>query len=157
LDLVSTRTRKAIAAREPSFTTCARNATHRPNATKASTMRLNGNAATALEALGHLESRALLPATRCFGSRSVSVRNLELVNPIFTEEATRSGPTTLLAALDVTVTGMAARLLRSWILRPLIDRDAIEARLGAVAHLLSKPWCAARFAKNCAASSIWSV
>jgi len=68
----------------------------------------------------------------------VSVRNLDLVNPIFTEEATRSGPTTLLAALDVTVTGMAARLLRSWILRPLIDRDAIEARLGAVAHLLQQ-------------------
>jgi DNA mismatch repair protein MutS len=33
---------------------------------------------------------------------------------------------------------MAARLLRSWILRPLIDRDAIEARLGAVAHLLQQ-------------------
>jgi DNA mismatch repair protein MutS len=61
-----------------------------------------------------------------------------LVNPIFTEESSRSGPTTLIAALDATVTGMAARLLRSWILRPLIDRDAIEARLGAVAHLLQQ-------------------
>jgi DNA mismatch repair protein MutS len=42
------------------------------------------------------------------------------------------------AALDVTVTGMGARLLRSWILRPLIDRDAIEARLESVAHLVQQ-------------------
>jgi DNA mismatch repair protein MutS len=33
---------------------------------------------------------------------------------------------------------MGARLLRSWILRPLLDRDAIEARLEAVAHLLQQ-------------------
>jgi len=46
----------------------------------------------------------------------VSVRNLELLAPIFTEEAARAaGPTTLIAALDVTVTGMGARLLRSWV------------------------------------------
>src|SRR5262249_10560651 len=40
------------------------------------------------------------------------------------------------AALDVAVTGMGARLLRSWILRPLIDRQSIEARLDAVAHFV---------------------
>ena len=68
----------------------------------------------------------------------VSVRNLELLTPIFTEENKSSGPTTLIAALDSTVTGMGARLLRSWMLRPLIDRDAIEARLDAVAHLLQQ-------------------
>jgi DNA mismatch repair protein MutS len=68
----------------------------------------------------------------------VSVRNLELLAPIFTEEGTRTGPTTVVAALDVTVTGMGARLLRSWLLRPLIDGDAIEARLGAVGHLVQQ-------------------
>jgi DNA mismatch repair protein MutS len=68
----------------------------------------------------------------------VSVRNLELLSPIFTEESKSTGPTTLIAALDSTVTGMGARLLRSWILRPLIDQDAIEGRLGAVAHLLQQ-------------------
>src|SRR6202007_2067318 len=58
---------------------------------------------------------------------------------IFTEEAGRtSGPTTLIAALDATVTGMGARLLRSWVVRPLIDRDAMEARLSAVAHLVQQ-------------------
>jgi len=33
---------------------------------------------------------------------------------------------------------MGARLLRSWMLRPLIDPDAIAARLGAVEHLLKQ-------------------
>jgi len=69
----------------------------------------------------------------------VSVRNLELLTPIFLEESTRSaGPATLISALDLTVTGMGARLLRSWVLRPLIDPQAIEARLGAVAHLVQQ-------------------
>src|SRR5947208_2471519 len=69
----------------------------------------------------------------------VSVRNLELLAPIFTEEAGRtSGPTTLIATLDATVTGMGARLLRSWLLRPLIEREAIEARLDAVTHLVQQ-------------------
>ncbi len=44
----------------------------------------------------------------------------------------------MIAAVDSTVTGMGARLLRSWVVRPLIDRDAIEARFGAVAHLLQQ-------------------
>ncbi len=69
----------------------------------------------------------------------VSVRNLELLTPIFTEEVGRAaGPTTLIAALDVTVTGMGARLLRSWLLRPLIEREAIDARLDAVSHLVKQ-------------------
>ncbi|HEY4818406.1 MAG TPA: DNA mismatch repair protein MutS, partial [Candidatus Acidoferrum sp.] len=98
----------------------------------------NGNAVSALEALGHLDRVRYYQQHDTLVLDPVSVRNLELVNPIFTEESARSGPTTLLAALDATVTGMAARLLRSWVLRPLIDRDAIEARLGAVAHLLQQ-------------------
>jgi len=110
------------------------NATHRSAASDGS----NGNAASALEALGHLDRVRYYQQHDALVLDPVSVRNLDLVNPIFTEESTRSGPTTLLAALDVTVTGMAARLLRSWILRPLLDQDAIEARLGAVAHLLQQ-------------------
>ncbi len=110
------------------------NATHRSDPTNGT----NGNAASALEALGHLDRVRYYQQHDALVLDPVSVRNLELVNPIFTEESSRSGPTTLLAALDATVTGMAARLLRSWILRPLLDRDAIELRLGAVAHLLQQ-------------------
>jgi DNA mismatch repair protein MutS len=70
----------------------------------------------------------------------VTVRNLELVAPIFAEDGPRgshAGPTTLLAAIDATVTSMGARLLRGWILRPEIDRQEIESRLDSVGELKS--------------------
>ena len=98
----------------------------------------NGDATSTLEALRHLDGVRYYEQHDALVLDPVSVRNLELIQPIFTEESGRAGPTTLLASLDVTVTGMGARLLRSWILRPLLDRDAIEARLGAVAHLLQQ-------------------
>ena len=55
-------------------------------------------------------------------------RNLELV------ESMRGGETsgTLLGVLDRTLTPMGARLLRQWLLAPLIDRPQIEARLAGV-------------------------
>jgi DNA mismatch repair protein MutS len=58
-------------------------------------------------------------------------RNLELV------ESLRGGGVegTLLSVLDRTGTPMGARLLRQWLLAPLTDRIAIEARLDAVATL----------------------
>lgn len=58
-------------------------------------------------------------------------RNLELV------ESLRGGGSegTLLAVLDRTQTPMGARLLRQWLLAPLTDRAAIEARLDAVEAL----------------------
>src|SRR5580704_18153639 len=99
----------------------------------------NNAAALSIEALRHLDRVRYYEQHDSLALDPVSVRNLELLAPIFTEEAGRtSGPTTLVAALDATVTGMGARLLRSWLLRPLIDREAIEARLGAVAHLVQQ-------------------
>jgi DNA mismatch repair protein MutS len=56
--------------------------------------------------------------------------NLELVTPL---NPARQGPkSTLLSVLDTTRTSMGARLLREWILRPLRDRAAINARLDVV-------------------------
>ena len=94
--------------------------------------------AASLDALRHLDRIRYYEQHDSLVLDPVSVRNLELINPIFSEETGRTGPTTLIAALDVTVTGMGARLLRSWILRPLIEREAIEARLNAVAHLVQQ-------------------
>ena len=55
-------------------------------------------------------------------------RNLELV------ESLRGGTDgTLLSVMDRTLTPMGARLLRQWILAPLTERSAIDARLAAVA------------------------
>src|SRR5881394_1059285 len=55
-------------------------------------------------------------------------RNLELVEPL------RAGAqgATLLEVLDRTLTPMGGRLLRRWILAPLVDPVAINARLDAV-------------------------
>ncbi len=97
-----------------------------------------GGDAPCVEALQHLDRIRYYQQQDALVLDPVSVRNLELLSPIFTEEAKSAGPTTLIAALDSTVTGMGARLLRSWILRPLIDEQAIEARLNAVEHLLKQ-------------------
>jgi DNA mismatch repair protein MutS len=97
-----------------------------------------GEDAPSIEGLRHLDRIRYYQQHDSLVLDPVSIRNLELVNPIFTDDSARSGPTTLIAALDVTVTGMGARLLRSWLLRPLIDRDSIEARLNAVTHLLQQ-------------------
>jgi DNA mismatch repair protein MutS len=97
-----------------------------------------GDDAPSVEALQHLDRIRYYEQQDALVLDPVSVRNLELLAPIFTEEAKSSGPTTLIAALDSTVTGMGARLLRAWMLRPLIDPDAIEARLDAVEHLVKQ-------------------
>src|SRR5687767_4692491 len=63
---------------------------------------------------------------------SVTVRNLELVESL----AGGSGRS-LLQVIDETVTGMGARLLRSWLLRPCVKRGEVEARLSAVQELFA--------------------
>src|SRR5437773_3104704 len=62
-------------------------------------------------------------------------RNLELVEPL------RPGATgaTLLVVLDRTITPMGARLLRRWLLAPLVDPTTITARLDAVDVLVHDP------------------
>jgi DNA mismatch repair protein MutS len=59
-------------------------------------------------------------------------RNLELVEPL---RAGAAG-TTLLEVLDRTRTPLGARLLRRWLLAPLVDPAAINARLDAVEVLV---------------------
>ena len=46
---------------------------------------------------------------------------------------------TLLSVVDRTATAMGARLLRDWLLRPLLRQEAIEARLEAVELLVERP------------------
>ncbi len=61
-------------------------------------------------------------------------RNLELV------ESLRGGTDgTLLSVLDETTTPMGARLLRQWVLAPLVERTAIERRLEAVDAFVQAP------------------
>jgi DNA mismatch repair protein MutS len=65
-------------------------------------------------------------------------RNLELVEPLRSDRRD-DRPATLLAVIDETLTPMGARLLRRWLLRPLLDSVQIRARQDAVAELLSAP------------------
>jgi DNA mismatch repair protein MutS len=72
-------------------------------------------------------------------------RNLELVEslrgvadqPNGRSAAERTG--TLYGVFDRTQTPMGARLLRQWLLAPLLDRASIEARLDAVAAFVAHP------------------
>ena len=61
-------------------------------------------------------------------------RNLELVEPLQAGNETA----TLLKTIDHTVTPMGGRLLRQWVLSPLRDVAAIEARLDAVETCLTR-------------------
>jgi DNA mismatch repair protein MutS len=63
---------------------------------------------------------------------AVTVRNLELIEPLF---AASDATSTLIRTLDETSTPMGKRLLRAWMLRPSIDRTEIESRLDAVEEL----------------------
>ena len=65
---------------------------------------------------------------------AVTARNLELVEPAAGDDERA----TLLSAIDETATGMGARLLRGWVLRPEIELAEIEARLEAVGQLKSR-------------------
>lgn len=83
----------------------------------------------------HITTLSTYQTDDCLILDRISQRNLELVEPIFAD----SKGNTLLSVLDETVTPMGARLLREWILRPLQQQAAIEARLEGVDYLLHNP------------------
>ena len=90
--------------------------------------------ATQGEALGHLTRLARLATADAMTIDETAVETLELLD-------TRGGQPrgSLLGVLNQTVTPMGARLLRQWLLRPLLDPDAIAARHDAVAALVEAP------------------
>ncbi len=62
---------------------------------------------------------------------AVTLRNLDVVESRIDNSNKRS----LFGVIDSTVTGMGARLLRSWLLRPSLKRSEIQTRLAAVSEL----------------------
>ncbi len=79
--------------------------------------------------LDHVDRIGFYERQNCLVLDAVTVRNLELIEPLFsgaTENAT------LFRCLDSTVTPMGKRLLRAWMLRPSIDYPEIHRRLDAV-------------------------
>jgi DNA mismatch repair protein MutS len=84
-------------------------------------------------ALEHLDRPSFYDRADGMVLDAVTVRNLELVEPLFAGEGA-----TLLSVIDQTMTGMGGRLLRRRLLGPALDRQEIEARLDAVGELLAE-------------------
>jgi DNA mismatch repair protein MutS len=92
---------------------------------------------TQRSALDHLDRPSWLDRSSAMLLDPVTVRNLELVEPLFAADLDGRRDSTLLSVLDQTLTGMGGRLLRRRLLGPSLDRAAIEARLDAVEWLRS--------------------
>ena len=80
-------------------------------------------------ALEHVDSVHFYGRSTCLQMDAVSVRNLELIEPLFAGETTQ---TTLASVLDACLTPMGKRLLRSTLLRPPSHVVEINERLDAV-------------------------
>jgi len=85
-----------------------------------------------IEAL-HIDSLKFQEHSTCLELDQVTVRNLELVEPLFAGQDARA---TLFYTLDECQTPMGKRLLRGTIVRPLYDARALEARYEAVGEAL---------------------
>jgi DNA mismatch repair protein MutS len=84
--------------------------------------------------LDHVDRIGYYERQNCLILDAVTVRNLELIEPLFSGSG---DAVTLFRALDHTLTPMGKRLLRAWILRPSIDAAEICQRLDAVSAALS--------------------
>ena len=83
--------------------------------------------------LDHVDRIGFYERQNCLVLDAVTVRNLELIEPLFSGSGENA---TLFRCLDCTVTPMGKRLLRAWMLRPSIDRGEITARLDAVESMV---------------------
>src|ERR1700733_6922371 len=79
----------------------------------------------------HIDSLRFQEHSTALELDQVSVRNLELIEPLFQAQDPRA---TLFHTLDECKTPMGKRLLRATILRPLVDAQILEARYEAVAE-----------------------
>ena len=98
---------------------------------------------TQRSALNHLDPPRYFDRAAAMVLDGVTVRNLELVEPIFSD-----GGATLAGILDRTCTGMGGRLLRQRLLRPSLDVVEIEGRLDAVGDLVRETILRAELVKQ---------
>jgi DNA mismatch repair protein MutS len=84
--------------------------------------------------LDHIDRIGYYERQNCLVLDAVTVRNLELIEPLFSGAG---DSVTLFRCLDCTATPMGKRLLRSWILRPSIDLPEINRRLNAVEAMVN--------------------
>ncbi|HXA85871.1 MAG TPA: DNA mismatch repair protein MutS, partial [Candidatus Dormibacteraeota bacterium] len=101
----------------------------RPAAAAAAGAILHYVRSTQRGTLEHVDRIGFYDRQECLVLDAVTVRNLELTEPLF---ANTGNEVTLFRALDATLTPMGKRLLRSWLLRPSIHVPEIQKRLDAV-------------------------
>jgi DNA mismatch repair protein MutS len=97
--------------------------------------------------VAHITRMNSYRSEQCLELDAISQRNLELVQPMFGTGKQGS----LLHVIDFTATPMGGRKLRDWLLRPLCSRDAINARLDAVACFKDDPLTSAEIREMTAA------
>ena len=79
--------------------------------------------------LDHVDRIGWYERQNCLVLDAVTVRNLELMEPLF---AGADSGVTLFRSIDAAVTPMGKRLLRAWLLRPSLHASEIQGRLDAV-------------------------
>ncbi len=79
----------------------------------------------------HIQRPHIRHATRVMHVDAMTLRNLEILTPLSPDQKNA----TVLSVLDHTVTAMGSRLLRQWLVRPLVDVHAINGRLDAVTEI----------------------
>jgi DNA mismatch repair protein MutS len=107
----------------------------RPAAATAAGAILHYVRSTQRGTLEHVDRVGFYDRQDCLVLDAVTVRNLELVEPLFSGTSTE---VTLFRTLDATLTPMGKRLLRAWLLRPSIDLIEISARQDSVAAALAQ-------------------
>ena len=83
--------------------------------------------------IGHITTLARIEAERYVRLDKFTIRNLELVAPM------NEDGTSLLDIIDRTISPMGARMMRRWVLFPLLDTKAINRRLDVVEHFMRDP------------------
>lgn len=97
------------------------------------TLLLDYLAKTQMRSLDHLQKAEAYDTTHYLVYTQEVRRNLELMTSL--RDGTRSG--TLLWVLDETKTAMGGRMLKSWLDKPLINRDEINYRQDLVESLMN--------------------
>lgn len=110
----------------------------KPLATSAAGALITYLRETQKSALDHMDRPAWYDRAGAMLLDAVTVRNLELVEPMFSADLDGQRDATLIKVLDRTETGMGGRLLRRRLLRPSLDLDEINARLDAVEFFRSR-------------------
>lgn len=96
-----------------------------------------------LAALGKVATLRFFESSDFLKLDASTVTNLELVQTL---DGSRKG--SLLSFLDMTRTGMGARLLKSWLLLPLLDVARLERRQDAIEALTSGVQAHGRLSRN---------